>query len=606
MTILLLVFRVQARGEHHVEIAKTHKIIARLCLKANKYKQAEEHLLQALKIYRACTIQMADSDAMWNTHDLLAQTYMHLGKKDLEVEHYQRAIEILSNSTDLPPERLAHMHNNIGVTLHKLNRHHESQLHLEKSKEMMTLIHGNTDNEDMAKVHKSLGDLYKDIGRWDEAASEYTSFLKVYSKPAMAAVGQVLSAPVHKALAEIYEIKGNLSKAREHAQLSDQGQEQLNNPENTELMNELAGRLGSGNLMIAAKDANEEVEKAQRYQRENNHQLAIKTLSQGYTLNKIFAIDCVQNLPPLTRDTHEVTSKLAMIHNNLGNAYRSVSRFAEAKTHMLKALEIRRQLYGDDVCEDTATSLFNLGYIYSQVSDVPNLVESFNCHKEALRMYLQMGISTDTLKWVVGLYRSLASTSYNLGEAQQSVEYYEKARATISQHAQEGDGEMVKQLQAICNNIGNSYKSLKNYKKAEENLKHALDMATALHLGNPDDLEYQNDQAAAHNNLGCLYQEMKQYQKAIEHHRESLTMRRQIAPLYADAATDLPSSLHNIGNAYNSAGELNEALKYYEEEYKVRMNLGEETSDVLISMSKVYEKKGNLSKAEECLRMAGN
>lgn len=44
------------------------------------------------------------------------------------------------------------MHNNIGVTLHKLNRHHESQLHLEKSKEMMTLIHGNTDNEDMAKV----------------------------------------------------------------------------------------------------------------------------------------------------------------------------------------------------------------------------------------------------------------------------------------------------------------------------------------------------------------------------------------------------------------------------------------------------------------------
>jgi len=39
---------------------------------------------------------------------------------------------------------------------------------------------------------------------------------------------------------------------------------------------ELAGRLGSGNLMIAAKDANEEVEKAQRYQRENNHQLAIK------------------------------------------------------------------------------------------------------------------------------------------------------------------------------------------------------------------------------------------------------------------------------------------------------------------------------------------
>jgi len=64
---------------------------------------------------------------------------------------------------------------------------------------------------------------------------------------------------------------------------------------------------------------------------------------------------------------------------------------------MLKALEIRRQLYGDDVCEDTATSLFNLGYIYSQVSDVPNLVESFNCHKEALRMYLQMGISSECI-----------------------------------------------------------------------------------------------------------------------------------------------------------------------------------------------------------------
>ena len=59
------------------------------------------------------------------------------------------------------------------------------------------------------------------------------------------------------------------------------------------------------------------------------------------------------------------------------------------------------------------------------------------------------------IKYIVGLHRSIASAQYNMGEVDGSIMHYETAKQAIHDHA----GDLV-QLQAICNNVGNSYKQL--------------------------------------------------------------------------------------------------------------------------------------------------
>ena len=60
-----------------------------------------EHLEKALAI---CTsTAYVDTDDLWNTHDDLAQAYANVDPEK-EIQHYEKAIEILTMSTDFPPE----------------------------------------------------------------------------------------------------------------------------------------------------------------------------------------------------------------------------------------------------------------------------------------------------------------------------------------------------------------------------------------------------------------------------------------------------------------------------------------------------------------------
>ena len=54
-------------------------------------------------------------------------------------------------------------------------------------------------------------------------------------------------------------------------------------------------------------------------------------------------------------------------------------------------MNIRRRLFADEPCEDTASTLFNLGNLLLSNGGTKNAQEAVKLHKECLDMYQKLG-----------------------------------------------------------------------------------------------------------------------------------------------------------------------------------------------------------------------
>ena len=55
------------------------------------------------------------------------------------------------------------------------------------------------------------------------------------------------------------------------------------------------------------------------------------------------------------------------------------------------ALKLRRALYGDGPHEQVASTMFNLGYIISQIPGVQSAFDALDMQKATLEMYMALG-----------------------------------------------------------------------------------------------------------------------------------------------------------------------------------------------------------------------
>ena len=54
-------------------------------------------------------------------------------------------------------------------------------------------------------------------------------------------------------------------------------------------------------------------------------------------------------------------------------------------------MEIRKQLYGDEINGETASTLFNLGHLLQGIGGRVNTTAAIQYHEQALKMYQQLG-----------------------------------------------------------------------------------------------------------------------------------------------------------------------------------------------------------------------
>lgn len=173
---------------------------------------------------------------------------------------------------------------------------------------------------------------------------------------------------------------------------------------------------------------------------------------------------------------------LAMIENDHATLLYEMGKYNEAKVKAEEALEIRKKLGNE---EELAESYSTASEIYVKLG---NFEEAEDCYAEAERLYRKLAQKFD---------------SFNLN------------------------------LAILLSNYAMFRKKLGRFLEAERMLKEALDIFLKFEKLDPDFSQFV---AAAYRHLGDLYREMKEYKKAEEYYRLSREKFRDIQSRWESVA----------------------------------------------------------------------
>ena len=257
---------------------------------------------------------------------------------------------------------------------------------------------------------------------------------------------------------------------------------------------------------------------------------------------------------------------------NLGNAYRSLSKYGEAIECHQQALAIFREI-GDRRGEGGA--LGNLGNAYDSLDNYGKAIEFYQQHLAIARE--------------IGDRQGEANSLGNLGNAYHSLCNYGKAIEFHQQHLaiareignRHGEGNAL-------GNLGNAYRSLSKYGEAIEFHQQSLDIKREI--GN------RQGEANSLGNLGLAYYSLGNYDEAIEFHQQHLAIAREIGDRQGEGA-----ALGSLGLAYYSLGNYDEAIEFHQQHLAIAREIGDRQGEAnsLGNLGNAYHSLCNYGKAIE-------
>ena len=237
----------------------------------------------------------------------------------------------------------------------------------------------------------------------------------------------------------------------------------------------------------------------------------------------------------------ENNESIAKSFNNLGNVYSQIGYYEKALEYYLKSLQIREKI-GDR--KNVASTLMNIGIFYSITGSYD---EAIQYHKKALETYKKLDVNENVK----------ADIMQNLALDYQNIEKYEKAEKLFQEAVKLKDksGNLLG-IENIYLNRGNNYKLIKNFDKAEENLKMAHEIA--LRHNNKNCL------IASKTSLASLYLEKKRKDGKILID-EALDMANELV------SNDLLFKIYKLlYKYYNLEKNYLSALNYYQKYHKTK------------------------------------
>ena len=109
--------------------------------------------------------------------------------------------------------------------------------------------------------------------------------------------------------------------------------------------------------------------------------------------------------------------------------------------------------------------------------------------------------------------------------------------------------------------------------------------------------------ASSYNNIGMVYDSKGELDKALEFYNKALEIQKEKAP----NSLDLAGSYNNIGLVYRQKGELDKALEFYNKALEITKEKAPNSLDLAASYNNiglVYRQKGDAARAEEYLKKA--
>lgn len=276
-----------------------------------------------------------------------------------------------------------------------------------------------------------------------------------------------------------------------------------------------------------------------------------------------------------------VTSAMAVVCDDQGN-------FEEAEKNLLKTLEIRERILGENSL-DVATTCANLA----------TFMQNLGRYDEAMKYSDRaLGIRTKVLGKhhpdVAMSYLDMGSLEGELGNNNENLRYYEEALRILKDF----HGEVHPSIAIAYNRIGyyynnvmnDSQKALHYYIESMEMLKHVYG-------------EEHSHVAKSIHNLASAYYSIADYDKAMELYNQALELRIR---LFGEDHVSLADTYNNIGHLYSMLGNYKDALAYSQKVLDIYTEFyGEQNHRVALAYNNIGAIYENLDEDQTALDYLG-
>ena len=443
----------------------------------------------------------------------------------------------------------------------------------------------------VATSYNNLGNVYRDLGQYNEAKEYQEKALVVYKK--ICGEEHAAVATSYGNLGTVYYDLGQYNEAKEYQEKALVIRKKIYGEEHA------AVATSYGNLGTVYSDLGQYNE-AKEYQEKA---LLIKKKIYGEehadvatSYGNLGTVYCDLGQYNEAKEYHEKAlliekkiygeehAEVAISYGNLGTVYRDLGQYNEAKEYHEKALLIKKKIYGEEHAA-VATSYGNLGNVYC---DLGQYNEEKEYHEKALVIYKK--IYGEEHADVATSYGNLGTVYRDLGQYNEAKEYQEKALVIRKKIY----GEEHAAVATSYGNLGTVYCDLAQYNEAKEYQEKALVIRKKIYG------EEHAAVATSYCNLGTVYHDLGQYNEAKEYHEKALVIRKKI---YGEEHAAVATSYCNLGTVYRDLGQYNEAKEYQEKALVFRKKIiGEEHAAVATcycNLGNVYRDLGQYNEAKE-------
>ncbi|MCZ7393685.1 MAG: tetratricopeptide repeat protein [Candidatus Methanoperedens sp.] len=220
---------------------------------------------------------------------------------------------------------------------------------------------------------------------------------------------------------------------------------------------------------------------------------------------------------------------VAGAQNNLGILYSHLKKFEDAEKAYTEALKISKELAKkspDAYLPEVATNQNNLGILYRHLKKFEDARRVFT---EALKIRKELAKKSPD-----AYLPDVAATQNNLGTLYRHLNKFEDARKAYTEAlkirkelAKKSPDAYLPAVAKVQNNLGILYSDLERFEDAKKALIEALKISKEVAKKNPD--AYLPEVARVQNNLGILYGHLNKFEDAEKAYTEALKIRKELA-----------------------------------------------------------------------------
>ncbi len=331
-----------------------------------------------------------------------------------------------------------------------------------------------------------------------------------------------------------------------------------------DLYNKLSWKYKSSDIDSAKYYAHEALSLSQKisYAKGVATSMQLLGIYSKYQYDYPKSISFFQQSIPYYRQLSDTTS-IAILYENMANAYRDINQNDTALIYYLKGLKIFEQ---KKELPSIARLKNNIGIAYQNMKDYD---QAFEFYKESLQLQL-INNTIDSIE--------ISRVTYNLGiisekrnQLDSSLYYYQ---TSLTYRKALGDSTRIMEA---YNGLGRTHQLLGNYDRSEYYLRARLEYY--IRLGDKKRI------AHAYNNLGNLQHYQGKFEQAINHRRKALILNEE---LQEEDFTKI--IFEGLVESYKALGMYDSALYYTDKYIEIQNRLYNVQRDsVVAEIREAYE-----------------